>query len=526
MTQSLNNFTHFFTLKEASVWASAYLKKRVTNSNILYLINYGKIANYAKSPKENLISKDELKAYYDTFYTQESHAHPLAFANYKEAETTKHIHRLHPYKGKFIPQLVEYFLDSHTDTLKVETCFKKGDIVLDIFAGSGTSLCVANELGMHSIGIEISCFNTMLTNAKLGRYDVNLLKKECDRLVKVLESFYENSNIKAFEEALNQHLNTFNAEFFPKEFKRKVVLKEIDEKNYGEIKEKEFLKIYERLIKQFNIDLSIKDNGNFLDFWFINSIKQELVLLKNEITKAPRDLQGLLSIILSRTARSCRATTHADLATLKEPMLRSYYCKKHGRICKPLFSSLKWFKSYARDTLKRIEEFQTLRSDCFSLCLNADSCSVDIISEVKRQNADFATLIKGQKIAGIFSSPPYVGLIDYHEQHAYSYELFNLERKDTLEIGAKLKGQSKNARENYAKAIARALKNAKHFLKQDYNVFLVANDKFNLYPSIAQMAGMQIVKSYHRPVLNRSEKDTNAYSESIFHLKDKNETSH
>ena len=30
----------------------------------------------------------------------------------KEAETTKHVHRLHPYKGKFIPQLVEYFLDS------------------------------------------------------------------------------------------------------------------------------------------------------------------------------------------------------------------------------------------------------------------------------------------------------------------------------------------------------------------------------------------------------------------------------
>jgi hypothetical protein len=36
----------------------------------------------------------------------------------KEAETTKHIHRLHPYKGKFIPQLVEYFLDDHTDSFK------------------------------------------------------------------------------------------------------------------------------------------------------------------------------------------------------------------------------------------------------------------------------------------------------------------------------------------------------------------------------------------------------------------------
>jgi len=40
---------------------------------------------------------------------------------------------LHPYKGKFIPQLVEYFLDSHTDEFKKEVYFHKGDIVLDPF---------------------------------------------------------------------------------------------------------------------------------------------------------------------------------------------------------------------------------------------------------------------------------------------------------------------------------------------------------------------------------------------------------
>ena len=52
-------------------------------------------------------------------------------------------------------------------------------------------------------------------------------------------------------------------------------------------------------------------------------------------------------------------------------------------------------------------------------------------------------------------------------------------------------------------------------------MFLVANDKFNLYPKIAELAGMQIVKTYNRPVLNRSEKDKNRYNESIFHLKER-----
>ncbi len=50
----------------------------------------------------------------------------LSFDNLKEKDTTKHIHRLHPYKGKFIPQLVEYFLDSHTDNFKKKVYFKQG----------------------------------------------------------------------------------------------------------------------------------------------------------------------------------------------------------------------------------------------------------------------------------------------------------------------------------------------------------------------------------------------------------------
>lgn len=53
-----------------------------------------------------------------------------------------------------------------------------------------------------------------------------------------------------------------------------------------------------------------------------------------------------------------------------------------------------------------------------------------------------------------------------------------------------------------------------------FNVFLVANDKFNLYPDIAELAGMKIVNQFKRPVLNRVEKDrSNAYAEIIFHMK-------
>lgn len=147
---------------------------------------------------------------------------------------------------------------------------------------------------------------------------------------------------------------------------------------------------------------------------------------------------------------------------------------------------------------------------------------MDIHEEIKKRNSEFAQLLLRQDIRGIFSSPPYVGLIDYHDQHAYAYELFGFNRKDQLEIGPLCKGQGKEARDSYVKGIAESLKNCKGYLQEDYDVFLVANDKFNLYPDIAELAEMKIVSRFKRPVLNRVEKDrSNAYAEIIFHLKER-----
>lgn len=146
---------------------------------------------------------------------------------------------------------------------------------------------------------------------------------------------------------------------------------------------------------------------------------------------------------------------------------------------------------------------------------------IDIYKEVHERIPNLAQLLQNKRIRGIFSSPPYVGLIDYHEQHAYAYELFEFKRHDELEIGPLFKGQGKEARDSYIQGISEVLLNCKKYLVDDYDVFLVANDKFNLYPSIADKSNMKIVNQFKRPVLNRTEKDKGAYAEIIFHLKEK-----
>lgn len=518
-------------LKEASEWASQYLNRKVTISNISYLLQYGRIRKYGNDGN-SLINIKELKDYYDSFNKEKKFKKilgedlnwHLSFVEYTEAERTKHVHRLHPYKGKFIPQLVEYFLDSHTDEFKKEIYFHKSDIILDPFCGSGTTLIQANELGMHAIGVDISSFNSLISNIKVEKHNLVLIAEAVNKLTLKLRSFQKTKNNIIFEEHLLSELAKFNYKYFPSpEYKTKVKSGVINEYKYSKDKENEFLAIYNNLVEKYQIKIKQDKNDTFLDKWFLSPVREEIDFLLEELKSIDNeDVKNVLAIILSRTVRSCRATTHADLATLKDHVTTTYYCKKHGKICKPIFSITNWWQTYTIHALNRLKEFDKLRTGTFQICLTRDSRTIDIYEETKKKDAGSAEILLRQKIKGIFSSPPYVGLIDYHEQHAYAYEMFGLERKDELEIGPLFRGQGKEARDSYIQGIADVLVNCKKYLQNSYDIFLVANDKFNFYPKIAELANMKIVNKFKRPVLCRVEKDRDtAYSETIFHLKEK-----
>jgi len=99
-----------------------------------------------------------------------------------ERERTKHVHRLHPYLGKFIPQLVEIFLRKYKPTL-----------VYDPFVGSGTTLVEANALGIDSVGTDISTFNVLLSKVKTAEYNISLLEKEIREILSRLYTYKSNS---------------------------------------------------------------------------------------------------------------------------------------------------------------------------------------------------------------------------------------------------------------------------------------------------------------------------------------------
>ncbi|MBI4116219.1 site-specific DNA-methyltransferase, partial [Candidatus Pacearchaeota archaeon] len=241
-------------INEASQWASDYLDRPVTTSNISYLIQYAKIKKYLDEEKKIKINLNELKEYYDENLVKKQESWKsrlgkdlnwaLSFSHLRESDTTRHVHRLHPYKGKFIPQLVEYFLDSHLNTFKKKVFFKEGNVILDPFMGSGTTLVQSSEIGLHSIGIDVSDFNCLISKVKVGRYDLVRLDKKARDICFKTKEFSQKIFDDSFDGQLKEKLNEFNKKYFPNpEFKKKVLNGAVDnEEQYGEEKLKQFLK--------------------------------------------------------------------------------------------------------------------------------------------------------------------------------------------------------------------------------------------------------------------------------------------
>jgi len=602
MTNSLTK--NFVTLREACEWASSYIERKVTLSNISYLIQYAKIHTYDQEGNirkgtdgDTRVSLQELKQYYDRGRKEERWKEALgedvdwglSFDNLREAERTKHVHRLHPYKGKFIPQLVEYFLSAHVNDFKKRSFFHEGNIILDPFVGSGTTLVQCLELGLHSIGIDISKFNCMISEVKIQKYDLNELGKALRQAAKTTEEFSQASFRYEHEANINELLSSFNEKYYPspqfkfllghmREFeyemeqevnklskggyenrqktteevlsrhknertalekevlafatRNSVPLKfEVNPENVTNL-EDEFTGIYSKIVlEEFNERISRQKqaklyvanaepfaNAPFLSRWFTERQRTEMEYYLGQINHENNaKIQNVMRVVLSRTVRSCRATTHIDLATLIKPQSEPYYCRKHFKICRPVTTIIPHLIRYTEDTIRRVKEFSDLRKDVFCEVINDDSRTVDIFDCIAKKNDDFHMILEKKKIDGVFTSPPYVGQIDYHEQHAYAYELFNIEKRDDLEIGKQSDGTSKKAQSDYISGISAVLLNIKEYLKKDAHIFIVANDSKNLYPEIAKRSDLEIVEVFRRPVLNRTERDKQPYSESIFH---------
>src|SRR5437879_63508 len=281
-----------------------------------------------------------------------------------ERERTKHVHRLHPYLGKFIPQLVEILLSRY---------FRQGGHVLDPFAGSGTTLVQALESGLYATGVDVAAFNCLLMEAKTRSYNPFVLEQE----------------LRAAHARIGEPT-------------------------------------VERL-------------SSYVRRWFAPRAARELLAFRAIVNDY--EYSDLLRVVLTRAARSARRTTHFDLDFPQEPKLEPYWCHKHRRTCQPVQTASQFLRRYTLDTLARLKEFARVRTRGRT----ATVLHADVRCEQLPGHYD-----------GVLTSPPYPGLIDYHEQHRYAYELLDLGDRRELELGAAAAGTSRAALAAYSDGIVEA----------------------------------------------------------------------
>ena len=152
----------------------------------------------------------------------------------------------------------------------------------------------------------------------------------------------------------------------------------------------------------------------------------------------------VLRVVLARAARSARRTTHFDLDFPRAPQLEPYWCHKHRRICRPVDEARRFLRRYTLDTLARIKAFTRAR---------APRCEAEVV------HGDATTVELSERFDGVLTSPPYPGLIDYHEQHRHAYDLLGLEDLRDLELGPAAAGTSRRALDAYSEGIVAVLRN-------------------------------------------------------------------
>jgi DNA methylase len=363
------------------------------------------------------VSQDELYATLDLELSWSERTLP-------EHVRTKHVHRLHPYHGKFIPQLVEVLLDRYLPT---------GGHVLDPFAGSGTTLVQALESGLDATGVELAVFNCLLMRVKTAHYDVDKLAVELHEVCGRIASLPATSRA-----------------------------------------------------------------SGYMRRWYAPAAAAQLLAFRNLIDEYEH--RDVLRVVLSRAARSARRTAHFDLEAPRAPQTTEYWCHKHRRTCRPVDSAVGFLRRYTLDTLTRIEAFAAVRDD---------------IREARIVNANACDVAYGERFDGVVTSPPYPGLIDYHEQHRYAYELLGLDDRRELELGAAEAGTSRAALEAYRDGIARALANAAASLEPDAPVLIVVNDRRDLYPEILARAGLRLEERLRRHVNRRTGRRAGEYFEDV-----------
>lgn len=225
-----------------------------------------------------------------------------------DAKKTNYLtHGIHPYPAKFIPQIPNMLIKEFT---------KPGDVILDPFCGSGTSLVESKLLGRNSIGIDLHPLAAFLSKVKtttLPESNLKLIPKILSNIEETIDRFY-------------------NTKIIP------------DEK-----------------WKTFELpDFSNRDH------WFQKNVLFELAIIKQISKNSPKKLSDLLLCAMS-----------AIIVPASNQHGETRYAAIEKNI--PPKKTFELFKQKITNYIPKISDFNNEASDSWVQVHNADSRNLDFL---------------------------------------------------------------------------------------------------------------------------------------------------
>lgn len=278
-------------------------------------------------------------------------------------------HSIHIYPAKLLPNIPYFFVNN-------SFFVKDNEYVLDPFSGSGTVLLEATLAGKNSYGCDANPLARLITNVKTSDYDISVLKKIRDELIKEL-SFKSESIDDKYPDVVNidywflpnikQQLNVIL-----------VCIKKISNKKYRDF----FMLCFSNCIKKVSLADSrisvpvkskIKENFSKHIFFKENEAKiknlddldvyEKFVEVVNENIKRHKNKKGLknknaTNRIISNDARKLKiANESVDLIISSPPYAGA---QKYIRACS---LNLGWTELSTKDNLKELDKMNIGREN-------------------------------------------------------------------------------------------------------------------------------------------------------------------
>lgn len=237
-------------------------------------------------------------------------------------DTTYLTHNFHPFPGKFIPQMPNYFIRQMSD---------EDDVIFDPFCGSGTTLVESKLLARRSVGIDIHPLGVFMSNVKTTKIAHQKLKK-IPKLLRTIE----------------KRLDSFWAR----------------QRRY-----KNLLAFMEKSYESERFSYTLPEFYN-RDHWFQEHILHELAIIKTSILQECLE-EKFRNFILLAFSSILVAASNQDSET-RYAAIKKEIPPRHVFLL---------FKNKLLDMMKRMKEFNKRASNCEARAYHADCRRPDFLEK-------------------------------------------------------------------------------------------------------------------------------------------------